>query len=193
MTASTRFTNMHSTLMRLGLLLLTACANPSDVSGSGGALTGGTPDIGRDALDQQRRDAVVGLSQSGCMATMVTPRLLVTAWHCVGNRDLNRPVARFGQDFPATDEQNIPTAACVPYPRSRTDSTAPTCLNFPYRRLPSGGLGYTAEFREPFDLAVLLLSERVDAENRSDGPRARPMPIAFDSPGPAPDSWTGRA
>ena len=62
-------------------LLMAGCTLPSDSSDVRGvewALSGGTPDIGASFLEQARRDAVAELS-AGCRATLITPRLMLTA------------------------------------------------------------------------------------------------------------------
>ncbi len=128
----------------------------------------------------------------GCVGTLITPRLVLTAWHCVGDEVQRRSRANFGQTLPTTDELRIDAIDCQVFPGARTDGVAPTCLNFPYLVGAPTYDGYTAELREPFDLAVIVLEERVDATNRADGPTALPMAPALDDPASNPVGWTGQ-
>lgn len=188
----------RSLLLLLGIGV-SSCATSVDIDRQTEAIAAGlgTPDIGPD---QEQRDAVARLrfvpvsggdTLDDCMGTLVTPRLVITAWHCVGEERpvrRSRPLVQFGQAFPTDLDSNIRTIACQPYPGARNDGVTPTCANWP-GPLPAVG----PELRQPFDVAVVVLAERVDAENRADGPRVRPMRVAFEDPGSDPSSWVGQS
>ena len=116
---------------------------------------------------------------------------MLTASHCVGSAERSRPRVRFGQRYPVPASQSVQTVDCVVFLGARPDTITPRCLNFSYFRNPDGSLGYGPELRVPYDLAVVVLVQRVDADNLPGGPAVLPMPIAFDSPGADPASWRG--
>ncbi len=184
---------LHVGLAIMAAALLAGCALPTDVGGGGSALVGGDRDLGADAREQEELDAAVLLGDparrdGGCIGVLITPRVILTAWHCVGDLSMSRPRANFGQSFPATPALNVATVACEPFPGARDDGVTPTCRDAPFdvaRRLVLPG------FRAPFDLAVVVLDQRVDAANRVDGPRARPMAVATEDPGGSPSGWRG--
>ncbi len=77
---------LSTCLSSVCLILALGCAEfePESVGRNEQAIEGGSDDVVSDSISQARRDATVLLfSRSGaCSATLVTPRLVLTAAHC---------------------------------------------------------------------------------------------------------------
>ncbi len=111
--------------MRLALACLSvvpALACSSDVE-SGEAFATRSQAIWGGTDDANTPEANVVVSIGGCTATLITPRILLTAAHCV--RESDRPVASFGNDYTAYSRQ-VGSTRVLTYPGyNRDDENAP--------------------------------------------------------------------
>ncbi len=170
---------MSSRLLRSGLLFLllggvVGCSEPVD-PGTGvarSAIQDGSDDVGGGPIVQARRDATV-LVHGGCTGTLVSPRVVVTADHCL-DAGVNTRV-RFGADRDSGPE--IGLIGCV------------------------AADGECGEPVMAEDVGVLILDRRVDASpggvDRTGVWPAIPAGVATDPIDPAtgdpdPDLWVGQ-
>lgn len=185
-------------------------APPPDVGGQVGArveaISAGVQDQAATALEQEYRDAVVRLGGPGCHATLITPRLVLTAWHCLKvPSNWNQAVFGWAPDraYP-TPERIVRTVGCEVFPGARADGALPACRGFPsipdtYDPDTELHVGFDPTvLRWPFDLALVVLGERVDGLNipPTEVPgaqAARPMPVVLDDPGGDRNSWVGES
>ncbi len=136
---------------------------PADeVAGAVEAIVGGSDDVAADgnlrSIAQWRRDAVVML-MNGCSGTLVSPRIVATAYHCVNVSGQSRDVI-FGADYffdgpplPPMDYAFFQATAlgCNAFPGARVDGVPANC-----------GDGGVDLHDDENDLAFIILDERVD-------------------------------
>lgn len=156
-------------------------------------------------LGQRRRDAVVQVcTDKGCTCTgtLVTPKLVLTAIHCVDDEDEVPQEVRFGADDGALT--SIAVVGCDPHPWGLENVRIERCNT--RRRLAAelGPLGVTVDPFRRFDVAALELAERVE-HDRTIQPRTRekvgdltgnypaaPIPVITSDPLGDLHFWEGR-
>jgi len=153
------------------------------------ALTGSTDDVAPDIvgrqLSQARRDAVLRVfsSETDCTGTLVTPRLVLTAKHCVteaGPYSVRFSAREDGVAQPGFPALTLPTRACAAHPDAN-GGFGVICPAPPATAHCGDGAGTDFDpcILIRHDLAVLLLAERVEFSQTTNFP-ARPMRAVFD-------------
>ncbi len=156
------------------VLACVSCAMDTDdeVGARVEAIQGGVDDVSGSVEEGARRDAVVVIvgPSAACTATLITPRLLLTADHCAPRA---QQWAQFGIERVPTSPVQVPVLGCIPF-----------------SGLSSCGTGNRPGFP---DVALFVLARRVDADpatglQRTGVWNAIPMAVRRDVP---PGGWLG--
>ncbi len=178
--------SLHLTLLLAALplaVMLQACSAPTDdVASAFGRIIGGWNDLAEsgsaEAVSQARRDATVLVLPSNCSGTLITPRLVATAAHCVDQAS-EVPVTAAVFGAVVGSRVGMPVVACFRHLRYNADLVGDQ---------PSGSLqewdtcGTTVgdlDRRSRYDIAVLVLAERVEL-NRAGSISVIPTDVTFE-------------
>ncbi len=156
------------------VMFLSFACTADEVHGTRRAIVEGVDDV--LPSEQARRDATVAVfgRSGGCTGTLITPRLVVTALHCVGASGTN--AVSFGVEGLATFSFVLQDQGCLAPPGF--------ACGWP---VDDSGVDYNVT---P-DIALLILPERVELDGATANFPAEPARVIFDDPPGGPSKWVG--